>query len=392
MLFESLFFLLLPVAALSGWVVGRRGSHGEERDKPQKIDISPVYLKGLNFLLNEQPDKAIDVFIQLLEVDSDTIETHLALGSLFRRRGEVDRAIRIHQNLIARPTLTKEQRAQSLFELGQDYLRAGLLDRAEALFSELLTSIPHTETALNYLIDIYQQEKDWDKAIETARRLEVKTGKGQYARIAHYYCEQAEQAQLNGDKTRAVKLVKRALNANRGSVRASLIEGKLAMQDGNDKAAIKAFRRIEQQDISYLGEAVRPLKECYRRLNRLDEMTVYLKQLLTQQHGVAVALVLSELIQEQQGDMDAVDFITQCLKHRPSVRAMNRLIELNLRQSSETVQEKLQILKDVTQQLLEIRPSYQCHVCGFSSKQLYWQCPSCRNWDSVKHIQGVEGE
>ena len=258
MLLETL-FLLLPVAAISGWVAGRR-SKPDVQDARQNT-ISPIYLKGLNYLLNEQPDKAIDVFIKLLEVDSDTIETHLALGSLFRRRGEVDRAIRIHQNLIARPSLTKEQRSQSLFELGQDYLRAGLLDRAEALFSDLIVSAPHTEVALNYLIDIYQQEKDWEKAIETARRIEVKTGNKQYMRVAHYYCELAEQAIQKGDKIRAHKLVKKALNTNKNSVRASLLDGKLEIQNGNDKTAIKSLRRVEQQDISYLGEAIPLLVE-----------------------------------------------------------------------------------------------------------------------------------
>jgi len=389
MLLESL-FLLLPVAAVSGWVAGRRNQLTQQENPANTI--SPIYLKGLNFLLNEQPDKAIDVFIQLLEVDSDTIETHLALGSLFRRRGEVDRAIRIHQNLIARPSLSKEQRSQALFELGQDYLRAGLLDRAEALFSELIASAPHTEVALNYLIDIYQQERDWEKAIETARRIEVKTGNKQHTRVAHYYCELAEQAMHNGDKSRAHKLARKALGTNKNSVRGSLLEAKLEIQNGNDKAAIKALRRVEQQDSSYFGEAVPLLVECYQRQSKMAELVDYLEQIMSQQQTVSAVLVLSEQIQKQQGENEAVHFITEALKTHPSIKLLDKLIDLNITQTTETARDKLQVLKDVTSKLLANKPVYQCHLCGFSSKQLYWQCPGCRTWESLKPIQGTEGE
>ncbi|NNF96569.1 MAG: tetratricopeptide repeat protein, partial [Halobacteria archaeon] len=186
---EILFFLL-PIAALSGWWLGRRSK--ARRQEESSLELPSSYLRGLNYLLNEQQDKAIDLFIQLLDVDNDTVETHLALGSLFRRRGEVDRAIRIHQNLIARPTLSKEQRMQALFELGQDYMRAGLLDRAETLLGELIGNEPHTVAALQHLLDIYQQEKDWDKAIQIAQRLESRTGQSKRNLIAQYYCEKAD--------------------------------------------------------------------------------------------------------------------------------------------------------------------------------------------------------
>ncbi|MDH5178770.1 MAG: lipopolysaccharide assembly protein LapB [Gammaproteobacteria bacterium] len=386
----SVLFLLLPVAALSGWYIGRRESGNTVEN--ERRDVSPAYLKGLNFLLNEQPDKAIDVFIQLLEVDSETIETHLALGSLFRRRGEVDRAIRIHQNLIARPTLNKEQRSEALFELGQDYLRAGLLDRAEALFSELISSNPHTEPALRYLIDIYQQEKDWDKAIEMARRLEVKTGMQQYSNIAHFYCEQAEQARHNNEFSRALKLVKRALNTDRSSVRASILEGNLELETQNYKTALKAFKRIEQQDINFLPEIIPQLMKCYRQMDKIEEMTGYLQQITEHHNGVSIILALTDLLKEQQGDELAVEFLTDSLRKRPTVRGMDRLIAMNLLHSSEAVRDKLQVLKDVTEKMLAGKPIYKCHGCGFSSKQLYWQCPGCRTWDSIKPIHGVEGE
>src|SRR5690242_4385196 len=152
------------------WYLGYRSRPREEA--PRKSNLPRDYLVGLNFLLNEETDKAVDIFVKMLEVDSDTVETHLAVGKLFRRRGEVDRAIRIHQNLIARPQLEKVYREQSLYELGQDYLSAGMLDRAERIFLELVSAKSHSAQALRTLIDIYEQEKDWENAVKTATQYE----------------------------------------------------------------------------------------------------------------------------------------------------------------------------------------------------------------------------
>jgi lipopolysaccharide biosynthesis regulator YciM len=383
-------FLLLPLAALSGWLIGRR-----ERQKtiPRLGHEIPLgYIRGLNYLLNEQPDKAIDVFIQLLDVNSETVETHLALGSLFRRRGEVDRAIRIHQNLIARPTLNTDQRMHALNELGQDYMRAGLLDRAEALFSELIETGPHTVTALQQLIDIYQQEKDWEKAIETARKLAVKTSKSQDSVIAHYHCELAEQELRANETHKALKFVKKALNADHFCARASILEGDIEHQLGDVKAAIRAYRRVEDQDSDYIPEILESLTNCYRETNRVDDMIIYLREILSRQGGISVMLTLAELIREREGDTVAAEFIAQQLQKRPSVRGMDRLIDLALRLIKGPGQEKLEVLKNVTTQLLVNNPVYKCEICGFSGKTLHWQCPGCKSWNTVKPIQGVEGE
>jgi len=386
----TLLFLLLPLAVYSGWRVGRKKPLSE-KDKAL-CEIPPDYLKGLNYLLNEQPDKAIEVFIQMLEVDSETVETHLALGSLFRRRGEVDRAIRIHQNLIARPTLTQNQRTQALYELGEDYMRAGLLDRAEALFKELIEVSPHSVIALRQLIDIYQQEKDWDKAIDIARLLAIKSGENMQSTIAQYYCELAETAFHQGESGTAQKCLKKALSSDRNCVRASLLEGKNEQRCGNDKAALKAYLRIEQQDSDFLPEVVTPMLECYRALDRMHEAKAYLNELIRQYGSITIMLTLAELVQKEDGDDVAIDFITEYLRHRPSVRGMDRLINLNLSHVKDSVRDKLLVLKEVTSQLLINKPVYKCRSCGFSGKSMHWQCPGCRQWNTVKPIQGVEGE
>ncbi len=383
-------FLLLPLAALSGWWFGRRSKSRRQVDVAPNLPSS--YLKGLNYLLNEQQDKAIDLFIQLLDVDKDTVETHLALGSLFRRRGEVDRAIRIHQNLIARPTLNKEQRAQALFELGQDYMRAGLLDRAETLLGELIDNEPHTVAALQHLLDIYQQEKDWDKAIQVATRLEARTGQNQRDLIAQYYCEKAEYTYRHGEPSRALKLLKRALAEDHNCARASMMEGDIEKSAGNYKAAIRAYLRVEQQEPDYLPEIIQPLTECYRALGKLDEMVTFLRQNLAKHDGISMMLTLAELIRQEKDDEQAAEFISDYLKQKPSVRGMDRLIELNLQNVKDSVRDKLQVLKEVTTRLIADKPIYTCSQCGFTGRTLYWQCPSCKHWNTVRPIQGVEGE
>lgn len=383
-------FLLLPIAAFSGWWLGRRRK--VRRQEENSLELPSSYLRGLNYLLNEQQDKAIDLFIQLLDVDNDTVETHLALGSLFRRRGEVDRAIRIHQNLIARPTLSKEQRMQALFELGQDYMRAGLLDRAEALFGELIDNEPHTVAALQHLLDIYQQEKDWDKAIQIAQRLESRTGQSKRNLIAQYYCEKADKVYRHGEPSKALKLLKRALAEDVNCARASMMEGDIEKSAGNYKAAIRAYHRIEQQEPDYLPEIIKPLAECYRAIGKIDDMVTFLRQNLAKHNGISIMLALAELIKQEKGENDAADFISEYLKLRPSVRGMDRLIGLNLENVTDSVRDKLQILKDVTTQLIEDKPIYTCTQCGFAGRTLYWQCPSCKSWTTVKPIQGVEGE
>lgn len=388
----ELLWLLLPVAAASGWILARRAQPPGQGQRARGRDFSTDYFQGLNFLLNEQPDKAIEVFIRMLEVDSDTVETHLALGNLFRRRGEVDRAIRIHQNLIARPTLNKQQRGAALLELGQDYMRAGWLDRAESLFDELVESNLHVVPALRHLLDIYQQEKEWDKAIAVARRLDGEGRQPLKPVIAQYHCEQAEQALKKGDESAAGQFLKRALQHDRHCVRASLLQARLALQAGNAKAALKALHQIEEQDIEYLPEALASLRQCYEQSGGMDEFKRYLRSVIDRYDGVSPVLMLSDLIAATEGPTAAADFLTAQVRKRPSVRGLGRLIDLNLAAASGQGKDAMLILRELVTQLLAGKPKYKCSHCGFAGKSLHWQCPTCKEWNAVKPIHGVEGE
>lgn len=385
-----LFWLLLPVAALSGWWIGRRALMSKRTYSSSSI--YPEYFKGLNFVLNEEPDKAIEVFIRMLEVDSETVETHLALGNLFRRRGEVDRAIRIHQNLIARPTLDREQRAHALLELGMDYMKLGLLDRAEGLFLELVDSDLHLNQAYTQLLEIYQQEKDWENAIAIARKLEIISGNSLNPVIAQFYCERADLAFKEGNMRIIKENIRRAISFNPNCVRASLIEARMYQQLGKDKLALKSYKRVESQDSDYITEIIGPLFDCYRKLDRVDEFVEYLRMLVNIYGGISTLLMLTELIAEREGENAAIRFISDELKNRPTVKGVDRLIEYTLSKSEGEMHDYLQTIKDLTGQLIEGRAMYKCNSCGFDAKQLHWLCPGCKSWDTVKPVFGVAGE
>jgi lipopolysaccharide biosynthesis regulator YciM len=383
----ELIIILLPIAAASGWLVARRGYEKSEQ-KPLQ-DCSPAYFKGLNYLLNEQPDKAIDVFIKLLEVDSDTVETHMALGNLFRRRGEVERAIRIHQNLIARPSLSRQQRAQALLELGQDYMRAGLFDRAENLFVELAETKLYNKQALTNLLEIYQQEKDWQRCLEIAAQLGSNKDMPLGMLTAHFYCELAQQELKSQNLVQAEHYVNKAQLADRDSVRATILQGNMHRDRGDYKAAIKIYQKIEQQDAAYVPEVVTSLKFCFLALERRKELSEYLHSLYERHQGSAVMLMLTDLMLEDQGEESTVDFILKHLAGNPDLKVLERLISLNLNRDELHTRETLQVLQGAVEQLLLAQPAYQCEHCGFGLKMLYWRCPSCKSWSSIKPLQGA---
>ena len=386
----NLVWLLLPLAAVSGFLFAKQ-SFARSVTHTTK-DIFPEYFKGLNYVLNEQPDKAIEVFIKMLEVDSDTVETHLALGNLFRRRGEVDRAIRIHQNLIARPTLSPDQRSLALLELGMDYMRSGLLDRAESLFKELVDSGTYSYQACTELLKIYQQEKDWINAITIAQRLEARSADGFYQMIAHFYCELASDNLEQGKEKEAKDNLKRALNIDPKCVRASIGEAQLAQKAGKFKAAVSTYKRIEKQDPAYLPEVIGPMLDCHREIGKLEEYMKYLSGIVDKYGGITSLLYLTEIIAEIKGPEDAIKFISVELKRRPSVRGVDKLIEYVLTKADGEIFDRLKTIKDMTAELLQNRPVYKCNHCGFDAKLIHWHCPSCKRWNTIKPVHGVEGE
>ncbi len=386
---ELALLLLLPVALYLGWWFARsleKRSAGKSRQL-----FSNQYFQGLNYLLNEQPDKAIQVFLELAEVNKDTVETHMALGSLFRRRGEVDRAIRFHQNIIAKPGLEPEQRTQALLELGEDYMRAGLLDRAERLFAELIETDAHTPAALRSLLEIYQQEKDWQNALEQAQRLEQVSGEHMGDVMAQFCCEMAEAALLENDREGARRQLKQARRHDPRCIRARFILAGISSQDGDDSTALGLYEEIAELDPDYIPEFLEPYLELAEKAGERQRARSKLDEWAANYKGISLVLKLTDFLIEEQGEAAAGRYLVETLNSKPSVRGLDHLIELKA-DGHLDAESSDDILRAVTTRLMSKQPAYRCNQCGFSGHTHHWQCPSCRKWSTTKKIHGVLGE
>lgn len=381
----SWLILLLPTAMAAGWFAARRQ---ELATRATDYNLPSAYFEGLNFLLNEQPDKAIEVFIKMLEVDSETVEMHLALGSLFRRRGEVERATRIHQNLIARPNLDSAQRQQAMYELAQDYLKAGLLDRAESLFLELTEIDGHDDNALRHLLIVYEQEREWEKCIQVARKLSNRDGREYAADFAQYYCELAEAELTEGRYESARKQVDAALRTYPNCVRATMQLGRLQATLGDHRSAIDTWRRVEQQDPRFLGEVVDLITGSYQILDDTDGLTDFLEGALNRHNDNRLMLAMAETLERRDGDVAGEQFLVDWLRSHPSVYGLQRLIQLKLKSAAQHVRQDLDVLDSMIGGMLQREPGYECQRCGFTGRKLHWQCPGCKSWNKILPAMG----
>jgi lipopolysaccharide biosynthesis regulator YciM len=378
----ELLWFLLPVAAASGWWAARREPvrSGDVRQS------SADYIKGLNYLLDDKPDQALEVFLRMPHLDRDTAETHLTLGNLFRRRGEVDRAIRIHSNLIAKVTLTHQQRSRALLELGEDYLRAGLFDRAESLFRQLVEQTDHTTVALERLVAIYEREKDWEQAIVHSDLRARLTGQPKKTATAHYCCELAEEALQQGHRATARDYLNQALARDPTCARASLLFGRLTMAEGDYPAAIAAFQAVEGKASYYLAEVIHPLSECYVALGQPHQLIAYLRNIQGCDQTGRVTDALAKLLVQQEGEAVALQFLEAELRRYPTLLGLRRYVELKLARSEGISHVDLEALYQISKRMLSSIAFYQCENCGFICKSLHWCCPGCTNWGSVKPL------
>ena len=344
--------------------------------------VNQEYFKGLNFLLNEEPDKAIEVFIKALEVDSETVELHLALGGLFRRKGQVDRATRIHQNLIARPSLTDEQRLQSVFELAQDYYKAGLLDRAENLFLELKDSATYRRRAIDGLCGIYQQEKEWSKAIDVLNS-HKRAYRSEYTKqLSHFWCEMAEQAIVQGEYDQARKFLRSALNEDKTTVRAVLLRGKLAYQQKEFNKALSLWLSSEISD-SVLSElVVDKIIDCYKEVGDLEGLAKYLSSHAPIPKNESAFMLWRDALDELLGDKASIKRVLECLRSEklsgPVAHFLCDLVSVD--QLSEV--ELSQLLEGFLEKAKSKTSEYACTGCGFDTKAMHWHCPNCGSWES----------
>ncbi|MGR5251296.1 lipopolysaccharide assembly protein LapB [Vibrio astriarenae] len=387
----ELLFLLLPIAAAYGWYMGSRSAN-QERQK-QSNQLSRQYVTGLNLLLSDQSDKAVDHFIELLQVDDDTIDTHLALGNLFRSRGEVDRAIKIHQNLISRPSLTIDQKNIALQQLAKDYMVSGFLDRAERIFEQLIDEPDHKEAALTQLVVIYQQTREWDKAIECGMHL-IKLGKKRMkGAVSHFWCELAQEQLADGKQDKAVQLLEKALKVYPKCVRASIVLGKLFLENEDYQTAVEHFKRVLEQDRDFVGEVLPLIADCYYHLSQEDQLVAFLRECIGNKAGVSAELMLAQLVAQHDGVGAAQEVLTRQLVKNPTMKGFYRLIDYHIQEAEEgRGKDSLTTLQKLVGEQLKVKPHYRCRKCGFSTHSVYWHCPSCKGWGSIKPIRGLDGE
>jgi len=361
-----------------GWLAARidiKQLLTESRQVPRS------YFKGLNFLLNEQPDKAIEAFIEVVKVDPETVELHFALGSLFRRRGETERAIRMHRNLLERSDLGQEQRLHAMTELGQDYLKAGLLDRAEEVFLKLKDS-PHRADALKFLVDIYQQEKDWLKAIDVAREIERDTGQSAQKEIANYYCELAVTEATHSRPDEAKRQAEEALAANRKCVRANMILGDIAAAAGDHAAAIEIWKHIEQQNPVYLALVAQRLLDSCQALGRSGEGLTLLRGYLASFPSLDLLDVAFQSTLDVEGADAAYKLVKDELKRNQTLLGLDKLLEAQLLAAPAERRQELELVKNLVHSHTRRLARYRCENCGFKARQFYWHCPACGGWET----------
>lgn len=405
---DALVFALLFIAVGCGWWLGRRGGRVTLTGSAR---LPKQYYRGLNYLLDGRPDGAVDHFISALEVNSETLETHIALGNVLRRRGEVDRAIRIHENLLAREDLPLPQKHIAHLELARDYISAGLLDRAESLLLELLAaSEQQRDLCRKYLIDIFRSERDWDRAIGQAqalqprkRRVSVKaadpqlSGQPMHVQLAHFYCELAlEQAEAESD-VEARGSLRLALQSDMNCVRASLQLGALEAGVGNHRESIEALRKVPEQDADFLPEAMRALRESHLALGEEKALSAYLTQCLDEHPSTPLMIAVADDILHNDGVDAARTFLASRLAQVPSLRGLLRWIRLQQKSSTEVDQvlhagDPLDMLSVLLERLIKERPAYRCGHCGFSARNLLWFCPGCKYWGTFRTIRTTEAE
>ncbi|TBW54610.1 lipopolysaccharide assembly protein LapB [Marinobacter halodurans] len=385
-----LHWLLLVVAVAAGWFMGRWGRHDGGRHP--RIDDEETVRDRLQFLFTNYSDEAIENFVQSLAVNRETVSLHLSVGAHFRLKGETERAIVIHQNLLARPELPTRYSPQVTYELAMDYMTAGLLDRAESLFHQLLGSRDYSRQAADQLIELYQQEREWDKARQVASTLTVGYPEEELKKqLAYLTCELAEDALRQDDRWGAQKLVKNALEQDRTCVRASFLQADIHRRQGNLSEVSQSLFRVFDQNPSFGPEAIDRLMKLAREKGDVARLGRRLRKLYESWPSTSLLLALVESVERSNGRLAAIDLLREELEIRPSLKGLLRLVEMAGYEKGMTTDEG-RLVSRMGQMLLSNRPIYRCISCGFEGRQLHWLCPSCKRWEKVQPIQGVEAE
>jgi lipopolysaccharide biosynthesis regulator YciM len=384
--FEPWMLLVFPLFFGMGWLAARIDI---KELLTESNTLPSSYFQGLNFLLNEQQDQAIEAFIEVVKVDPQTVELHFALGSLFRRRGEVDRAIRMHMNLVERGDLDEVKKQQALFELAQDYLKAGILDRAETAFQSL-HGTPYEKESLEFLLEIFQKEHDWLKAIDITQRLTALTGESRGKLAAFFFCELAATELTHKQIDAAVVHLEQALSVNPQGVRASMMLGDIELAAGHAPRAIEIWKKVEQQDAQYLPLVAERVLQGYRQNHDEDGGVVLLQSYLQKYPSLDLMNVLFSVVVQRDGAEAAYQLVRNELKRNPSLLGLDKLLEAQLLGYSGERRSDIELVKSLIHNRTRSLAMYRCGHCGFKARQFYWHCPACHSWESYSPKRSEE--
>jgi lipopolysaccharide assembly protein B len=374
---EPWVLLLVPLLFAAGWWL--RGYDTKLR-AADPADEQRVWLRGINHLLNEQPDQAIDAFVEVARLDPETVELHFALGNLFRRRGEIDRAIRIHSHLVNRADLSGASRAKALAGLAQDYLKGGMLDRAEEAFAKLADDPQHRVEALRALMRIFQMEREWPHAIDAARKLQRESGESHATQIAHFHCELAERAIERGDLAAARGELDAALVVDRRNVRAAILAGDLAQRSGESEAAIGHWQRIEANSPAHMPLVAARLADALDAAGRRSEALNTLRRNLLDHPSIDLLDVTLPRVSAWEGAEAADRLLRDELQRNPSLLGFERLLAAHA--GTRPMDPQMEQLRSVISAQARKLARYRCKQCGFRSREFFWHCPGCSSWDS----------
>ena len=383
---ESLWLMpLFFVAIAAGFFLGRRES--KRRQRRRMASLSKDYVAGINFFLNEEPDKGIEALLNGLDVGSEGLDTHLALGKLFRKRGEFDRAAQLHTHLLEHGDFSRSVQEEIQLELAQDYLASGIFDLAEQVLLEMLDQdCEAKDEVCRQLMGLYEQERDWVNAISMGERL-IKNSPQLASVLAQYCCEQADNLKKDKDINPARRMLRRALSFDNDCVRASFQEGELEMDEQNWEAAIQAFQRIWTQDSDFFDEVLDKLRSCYQSQDKDEHFIQMLADYSAEKPSTNRILLLSEALKTRYGDKEAADFIGEYMKANPSVRGLNKILDMSLAGIAEgEAREHLDALRQLSEKLVNNKSLYKCRRCGFETPLMQWRCPSCKRWGTIKPV------
>lgn len=387
----ELLFLLLPVAMAYGWFMGRNSI--KQKDQAIKQDLSIKYSTGLNYLLSNQKDKAIDSLLDALKVEDDSVEAHFAMANLFRKRGELDRALKVHEHLVRHGNLPTKDKQQAVFELGKDFLSAGLYDRAETMFNKLLKSPDYGLKSLAYLLQIFQSTKDWQQGISHKKLIVKFNDKRLLHTLANFYCEQATSAFEQDKFIEVLELLEQALKLDPNSCRANWLMAKIYENHKQCELACKCYQDIYQQDKQFFPDVIEQMHQCYLHLDASDEFFRFIKKVYDETASSSALIAYLTHVEAKHGKKKAKEFMLSALKRRPTIRGFKHFVKMQKSQTDDADNNtSLDLITELISEYLKVKHRYSCRNCGFNSSTHYWSCPSCHEWEQLKPVRGLEGE